>query len=194
MAEEEAKKEEVETPVEAEKPAEQAEPAEVPAAEPEKEAQPEKEAAEEKEGEKPAKKEPEPERQDMTTLHERTIAAMSYFGFLAIVPFYLKKDSEFCRFHGKQGLLLAIIFFIAKLFTVIDLIMDIVLILQIFVMFRMGFAALSGRWKKMMFFYDWSCELEDALALKTKEQELEEVTLKPNAIKEESEEKEEDKK
>ena len=159
MAEEEVKKEEAEAP-----------------AEPEKEA-------------KPEKKKPEPERQDVTTLHERTIAAMSYFGFLAIVPFYLKKDSEFCRFHGKQGLLLAIIFFIAKLFTVLDLIMDIVLILQIVVMFRMGFAALSGRWKKMAFFYDWSCQLEEALTLKTKEQELDEVALKPEQLSEEKGEK-----
>ncbi|MBN2307042.1 hypothetical protein JXD20_03585 [Candidatus Peregrinibacteria bacterium] len=134
------------------------------------------------------KKKEEPERQDMTTLHERTIAAMSYFGFLAIVPFYLKKDSEFCRFHGKQGMLLAIMFFIAKLFTVIDLLMDLALILQIYIMFRMGFAALSGRWKKIAFFYDWSCQLEDALSLKTKEEELEEVSLKPNEIKEGSEE------
>lgn len=145
------------------------------------------EVAEElKEEAKPEKKKSEPERQEVTTLHERTIAAMSYFGFLAIVPFYLKKDSEFCRFHGKQGLLLAIVFFMAKLFTVIDLLMDIVLILQIVVMFVMGFAALSGRWKKMMFFYDWSCQLEDALTLKTKEEELEEVTLKPNEIKNDS--------
>lgn len=136
--------------------------------------------------EKEGKKEKEPERQDMTTLHERTIAALSYFGFLAIIPFYLKKDSEFCRFHGKQGMLLAIIFFMAKLFTVIDLLMDVVLILQIVVMFRMGFAALSGRWKKMAFFYDWACQLEEALTLKSKDEEIEEVALKPEEFKEES--------
>lgn len=190
MAEEEVKnkdaegvKEEVQATTE-----QQTEPVAVPA-EPEKPAA-EETPAEEKKEEKPEKKEKEPERQDMTTLHERTIAALSYFGFLAIIPFYLKKDSEFCRFHGKQGLLLAIIFFIAKLFTVIDLLMDIALILQIFVMFRMGFAALSGRWKKMMFFYDWSCELEEALTLKTKAEETEEVTLKPNEIKEEKKEEE----
>jgi uncharacterized membrane protein len=192
MAEEEVKKEDVQqAPPEAEKPAEEPETQETPVAETVEESvkADKEEKVEEKEEKKP-KKVKEPERQDMTTLHERTIAAMSYFGFLAVIPFYLKKDSEFCRFHGKQGLLLAIIFFIAKLFTVIDLIMDIVLILQIFVMFRMGFAALSGRWKKMLFFYDWSCELEEALTLKTKEEELEEVTLKPNEIKEEETEEE----
>jgi uncharacterized membrane protein len=141
-----------------------------------------------KEGEKTSgeqtetKKAPEPERQDVTTLHERTIATMSYFGFLAIVPFYLKKDSEFCRFHGKQGLLLAIMFFIAQLFTVLDLIHDLVLILQVALMFWMGFAALSGRWKKVPFFYDWACQLEEAFTLKTKEEELDEVPLKPDEL------------
>lgn len=128
------------------------------------------------------KKVAEPERQDVTTLHERAIATMSYFGFLAIVPFYLKKDSEFCRFHGKQGLLLAIIFFMGQLFTVLDLVNDLILILQVVIMFWMGFAALSGRWKKLPLLYDWSVELEAALSLKTKEEELEEVPLKPDEL------------
>ncbi len=134
---------------------------------------------------KKKKKVKEPERQDMTTLHERTIAAMSYFGFLAIVPFYLKKDSEFCRFHGKQGLLIAIIFFLARLFTVVDLIMDVVLILQIVILFVMGLAALSGRWRKMPFGYDLSCQLEEAITLKSKEEQLNEEFLKPNESPEE---------
>jgi uncharacterized membrane protein len=123
-----------------------------------------------------------PERQDMTTLHERTIATLSYFGFLAIVPFYLKKDSEYCRFHGKQGMLLAIIFFMAKLVTVIDLVFDIMLILQVVIMFYMGFAALSGRWRKAPLIYDWSCELEKALSLKTKEEEAEEGAMRPDEV------------
>lgn len=131
---------------------------------------------------KPSK---EPERQDLTTLHERTIAAMSYFGFLAIVPFYLKKDSEFCRFHGKQGLFLAIFFFLAKLFTIIDLIFDLMLILQVVLLFLMGFAALSGRWKKIPFGYNWACQMEEALTLKTKEEVEDEVGLRPSQIKEE---------
>jgi|GEM_PF-2346069 len=128
------------------------------------------------------KKGPEPERQDVTTLHERAIATMSYFGFLAIVPFYLKKDSDYCRFHGKQGLLLAIMFFISQLLTVLDLVHDLVLITQVVIMFWMGFAALSGRWKRLPFVYDFACQLEDALTLKTKEEELEEVALKPEEL------------
>ena len=135
-----------------------------------------------------AKKAPEPERQDVTTLNERAIATMSYFGFLAIVPFYLKKDSEYCRFHGKQGLLLAIVFFMAQLFTVLDLIHDAVLILQVAIMFWMGFSALSGRWKKVPFLYEWSCQLEEVFTLKSKEEELDEVPLKPEQLSVEPEE------
>ena len=122
---------------------------------------------------------------EMTTVHERTIATLSYFGFLAIVPFYLKKDSKFCRFHGKQGLTLAIIFFLAQFIAVLDLIMDFTLILQAIIALWYGFVALSGRWKKMPLIYKWSCQLEDSLSLKTKEEEAEQLTLRPNQVKEE---------
>ena len=143
----------------------------------------EEEKPKEKE-EKPSKKKEE-EIQEVTTLHERTIAALSYFGFLAIIPFYLKKDSKFCRFHGKQGLTIAIIFFLAQFIAVLDLIMDLTLILQAIIALWMGFVALSGRWKKMPLVYKWSCQLEESLYLKTKEEEAEQLTLMPNQVKEE---------
>ncbi len=120
--------------------------------------------------------------EEMTTLHERTIATLSYMGFFAIIPFYLQKDSKFCRFHGKQGMLLALIFFIAKLLTVIDVFMDIVLIIQVGIFFYMGMAAVSGKWKKLPFVYDWACKMEEALSLKTKEQEEAELRLDPMQI------------
>ncbi len=126
---------------------------------------------------------------EMTTLHERTIGALSYFGFLAIVPFYLKKESKFCRFHGKQGLTLAIIFFLAQFIAVLDLIMDLILILQAVIALWYGFGALAGKWKKVPLIYNWSCQLEDALKLKTKEEEEEQLTLQPGEVKEEEEEK-----
>lgn len=155
------------------------------------EAKPEEVVAEEaapetepKEAEAPPK-EKEEVIDEVTTLHERTIAALSYFGFLAIVPFYLKKDSKFCRYHGKQGLTFAIIFFLAKLIAVLDLIMDLTLILQAIIALWMGFAALSGRWKKAPFIYKWSCKLEDALSLKTAEEEKDVEKLKPNQLKKE---------
>lgn len=172
-------------PPEEEKDVPQEEPAQdaQPAAEPSDSAAPEEEGTPE---DAPAK-EKEEEIDEVTTLHERTIAALSYFGFLAIVPFYLKKDSKFCRFHGKQGMTLAIIFFLLKFVSVLDLIMDLALILQAIVALWMGFAALSGKWKKFPWIYERSCQLEEQLSLKTKEEEAEAAALKPNQVKVEEE-------
>lgn len=105
---------------------------------------------------------------EMTTLQERTIAALSYVGFFAIVPFYFKKDSKFCRFHGKQGMLIAIIFFLASLLSVINFFMDLALLLQFVIFVKMGFSALSGRWTKLPWVYDMSCKLEESLSLDAK--------------------------
>jgi hypothetical protein len=119
----------------------------------------------------------------LTTLHERTIAMLSYIGFFAIVPFYLKKDSKFCRFHGKQGMILAILFYFSKLFMVLDFFNDMILFLQFLVFAYMGLAALSGKWKKAPWIYEWSCQIEKQLTLKTKEEEEEEAKLKPDQVK-----------
>ena len=143
---------------------------------------PEEPKEEKKEEEKPPKKKKE-EIEEVTTLHERTIAALSYVGFLAIVPFYLKKDSKFCRFHGKQGLLIAMIFFFAKLLLVLDLLMDIALVLQFVIFVYMGLAALSGKWKKFPWIYERACQLEEQLSLKTKEEIAEEEALKEEEAK-----------
>lgn len=132
---------------------------------------------------------PEPKKEveeEITTLHERTIATLSYAGPLAIIPFYLKKDSKFCRFHGKQGLLLAIIFFLVQIFTIIDFILDVFILLQVIIFFYMGMAALSGRWKKMPLVYEWACRFEESLRLKTKEEEEGEVALHPDQVSKES--------
>jgi len=117
--------------------------------------------------------------QEMTTLHERTIAALSYVGFFAIVPFYLKKESKFCRFHGKQGMLIALFFFFAKLLLVLDFFMDLALITQFIIFVYMSYGALSGKWKKFPWIYKWSCDLESVLSLKSKSEETEDQSLKP---------------
>ncbi|MCD5382997.1 DUF4870 domain-containing protein, partial [Candidatus Gracilibacteria bacterium] len=43
---------------------------------------------------------------------ERIMAALSYASYLVIIPLLLKKDSKLCQHHGKQGLILVIIFFL----------------------------------------------------------------------------------
>jgi len=40
------------------------------------------------------------------------LAIMSYFGFLVVFPWLLRKDSEFIQFHAHQGLALLVIWVI----------------------------------------------------------------------------------
>jgi len=39
----------------------------------------------------------------------KVAAALSYVWILCLVPLFLKKNSKFCQFHAKQGLLLFIV-------------------------------------------------------------------------------------
>lgn len=38
----------------------------------------------------------------------KLIAAIGYLGILCLIPLLLKPKSQFCKFHGKQGLILTI--------------------------------------------------------------------------------------
>jgi uncharacterized membrane protein len=42
---------------------------------------------------------------------EKFLGAIAYISFFCILPLVLKRDSEFCQLHGKQGLLLTLVFF-----------------------------------------------------------------------------------
>lgn len=43
---------------------------------------------------------------------EKFLAAVGYFSFLCILPLVLRPDSKFCKFHGKQGLVMTVFFLI----------------------------------------------------------------------------------
>ena len=45
---------------------------------------------------------------------ERVLSAIGYLSFLCILPLLLKDKSKYCKHHGKQGLVLAIIFFLYR--------------------------------------------------------------------------------
>lgn len=49
------------------------------------------------------------ETQKQPTQEEKIFAALGYVWILCFVPLLLKQDSEFAKFHGKQGLMLFII-------------------------------------------------------------------------------------
>jgi uncharacterized membrane protein len=42
----------------------------------------------------------------------RLLAAVGYLGILCLVPLLAKKDSAFCQFHGRQGLVIFIVWLI----------------------------------------------------------------------------------
>ncbi len=54
-----------------------------------------------------------------TTEDTKIYAAVGYIFILCLIPLLLKKDDEFARFHGKQGLVLCICEIAALFFSVI---------------------------------------------------------------------------
>lgn len=49
----------------------------------------------------------------------KVLAAIGYISILCILPLVLKPKSEFCKFHGKQGLILVIAGFINMIIGII---------------------------------------------------------------------------
>ena len=41
---------------------------------------------------------------------EKLLSALGYISFLCVLPLALRQKSEFCQFHGKQGLVITLIF------------------------------------------------------------------------------------
>jgi uncharacterized membrane protein len=54
----------------------------------------------------------EPQHAGKNTQENRIVAAISYIPLLFLVPLLWKTDSDFAQFHGKQGLVLFIAWFI----------------------------------------------------------------------------------
>jgi fumarate reductase subunit D len=50
---------------------------------------------------------------------DRLIAAIGYLGILCLIPLLLKKDSAYCQFHGKQGLVVLIAWVILSFANVV---------------------------------------------------------------------------
>ncbi len=83
----------------------------------------------------------------------KIIAALSYLGILVLVPLLAKKDSPFCQFHAKQGLILLIAWIVIGVVSVIPVLGWIIGILGsifLFVLFIVGLVnSLSGQAKEL---------------------------------------------
>lgn len=89
---------------------------------------------------------------DQDVENNKTVAALSYIWLLFLIPLILKRDSKFCQFHAKQGLILFILSFIAW-FPVIGWLIG----LAILVISVVGIIkALSGESWEIPYIYDLS--------------------------------------
>ncbi len=106
------------------------------------------------------------------TSSERFISAVGYISFLCLLPLILRRDSEYCQFHGKQALFFCIMFFALRFFFLIPYVGTILTILEIVVIIIMAIATWKGNTIRAPFFAEWA----DKLALT----EEEEKSLKQN--------------
>ncbi|MEO0072183.1 MAG: hypothetical protein ABIK10_01905 [candidate division WOR-3 bacterium] len=51
----------------------------------------------------------------MTNERERILAAIGYIPFLFFIPLYVCRENEECQFHGKQSLVLLLIYIVVSL-------------------------------------------------------------------------------
>ena len=83
----------------------------------------------------------------------KVIAALSYFGLLVLIPLLVKKESPYCQFHAKQGLVLLISWVAIGIISVIPILGWLVGILGslfLLVMFVIGIInAFSGNVKEL---------------------------------------------
>lgn len=82
------------------------------------------------------------------TGEEKILGAIAYLGILFLVPLLAKKDSDFCMFHAKQGLVLFIIWVIGWIIFWIPIVGWIIMVLiSILALVAFINALLGNRWK-----------------------------------------------
>lgn len=86
----------------------------------------------------------------------KTVAALSYVSVLFIVPLLAKRDSKFCQFHAKQGLVLFIAELIGMFICWIPVIGWLYCLGLLVVAIMAVVRVLNGEWWEMPYIYDWS--------------------------------------
>ena len=74
---------------------------------------------------------------------EKFLAAIGYFSFLCILPLVLRPQSKFCKFHGKQGLIMTVFFLVfGRIIQVLGAMMfgSYFLVHNLVVLIHLGFA------------------------------------------------------
>jgi uncharacterized membrane protein len=56
------------------------------------------------------------------TEDNKLLAAIGYLGILCLIPLLAKRDSAFCQFHGKQGLVIFIVWIVLSFVNILPFI------------------------------------------------------------------------
>ncbi|HBR80792.1 MAG: hypothetical protein UX09_C0017G0009 [Candidatus Uhrbacteria bacterium GW2011_GWE2_45_35] len=82
----------------------------------------------------------------------KLLAAIGYLGILCLIPLLAKKDSAFCQFHGKQGLVIFIVWIVLSFINILPFIGQIIwllgsLVLAVLVVMGMIHALNGEEWE-----------------------------------------------
>lgn len=97
---------------------------------------------------------------------ERFVAAVGYISFLCLLPLLLRRDSEYCQFHGKQALFFCVLFFALRFFFLLPYVGVILTIFEIVVILFMVVMTWRGQTVRAPLFAGWA----DKLALTDEEE------------------------
>lgn len=79
---------------------------------------------------------------------ERILSAIGYLGPLCVLPLFLKPKSKYCQFHGKQGLIMMLIWIaFLILFAAIPIFGIIFFFFMLLILFSMYNAYMGKMWK-----------------------------------------------
>ena len=85
---------------------------------------------------------------------EKLLSAIGYISFFCILPLVLKPKSDFCQFHGKQGLVVTLLMMPLSFFAsfVGGLLFALVTILYLGAILYAGYSAIQGKKFTIPFF------------------------------------------
>lgn len=93
---------------------------------------------------------------DKDVEENKLLAALSYIHILFLVPLLAKRDSKFCQFHAKQGLVLFVVQTVIGLVAWIPLIGWLLAAAAVLISIIGILKVLSGEYWKIPYLYEYS--------------------------------------
>ncbi|MCX8015788.1 MAG: hypothetical protein N2692_00540 [Patescibacteria group bacterium] len=84
------------------------------------------------------------------------VAVFSYLSFLFLIPLFLKRDSQFCQKHAKQGLVWFALQLVTSIFYFIPIINMLYGLLVLAITLNSFFQTLLGRYWRIPILYKWA--------------------------------------